>query len=67
MEGSNPAGENESAIILPYRAHGWTNVLVDLLMEGIEKSFKTAYEDDELQTPITLSESRRSLGHLWIR
>lgn len=36
--------------------------LVDLLMEGIEKSFKTAYEDDELQTPITLSEIKAKFG-----
>lgn len=30
--------------------------LIDIMMRGIEKSFKTAYDDDELQTPITLEE-----------
>ncbi len=30
--------------------------LIDVLMAGIEKSFKTAYDDDELQTPITMEE-----------
>jgi len=30
--------------------------LIDVLMRGIEKSFKTAYDDDELQVPITFEE-----------
>lgn len=30
--------------------------LIDLLLQGIEKSFKTAYDDDELSAPITLEE-----------
>lgn len=36
--------------------------LIDVLMKGIEKSFKTAYEDDELQTPITFSEIKAKFG-----
>ena len=36
--------------------------LIDVLMSGIEKSFKTAYEDDELQTPITLAEIKERFG-----
>lgn len=30
--------------------------LVDLLLKGIQKSFKTAYADDELQTPVSYDE-----------
>lgn len=30
--------------------------LIDVMMQGIEKSYKTAYDDDELQTPITMEE-----------
>lgn len=30
--------------------------LIDVLMRGIEKAYKTAYDDDELQTPITFEE-----------
>lgn len=36
--------------------------LIDLMLEGIEKSFKTAYDDDELMTPITLGEIRSKFG-----
>ncbi|MDE7073498.1 MAG: gliding motility protein GldN [Odoribacter sp.] len=36
--------------------------LVDVLMTGIEKSFKTAYDDDELQTPLTLAEIKEKFG-----
>lgn len=36
--------------------------LIDVLMSGIENSFKTAYEDDELQTPITLAEIKERFG-----
>lgn len=30
--------------------------LIDVLIRGIEKAYKTAYDDDELQTPITMDE-----------
>lgn len=30
--------------------------LIDAMLYGIDKSFKTAYEDDELQVPITMAE-----------
>lgn len=30
--------------------------LIDMLLQGVEKSFKTAYDDDELSVPITLEE-----------
>lgn len=30
--------------------------LIDVLLKGIEKSYKTAYDDDELQTPITIED-----------
>ncbi|MDL2231711.1 gliding motility protein GldN [Porphyromonadaceae bacterium OttesenSCG-928-L07] len=30
--------------------------LVDVLLRGIERSYKTAYDDDELKTPITFDE-----------
>ncbi|MEG2278063.1 MAG: gliding motility protein GldN, partial [Odoribacter sp.] len=36
--------------------------LIDVLMQGIEKSFKTAYEDDELTTPLTLAEIKEKFG-----
>lgn len=36
--------------------------LIDVLLSGIEKSFKTAYEDDELQTPITFTEIKEKFG-----
>lgn len=36
--------------------------LIDVMLQGIEKSFKTAYEDDELQTPLTFSEIREKFG-----
>lgn len=36
--------------------------LIDVMMQGIEKSFKTAYEDDELETPLTLAEIKRRFG-----
>lgn len=36
--------------------------LIDAMLLGIEKSFKTAYEDDELQTPITLEEIKAKFG-----
>lgn len=36
--------------------------LIDVLMSGIEKSFKTAYEDDELNTPLTFTEIKEKFG-----
>lgn len=30
--------------------------LIDVMLRGIEKSYKTAYDDDELQVPITMEE-----------
>lgn len=36
--------------------------LIDVMMEGIEKSFKTAYDDDELMTPITIAEIKSKFG-----
>lgn len=36
--------------------------LIDVMLEGIEKLFKTAYEDDELTVPITLEEIKRKFG-----
>lgn len=36
--------------------------LIDVMLEGIEKMFKTAYEDDELSVPITLEEIRGKFG-----
>lgn len=36
--------------------------MIDVLMTGIEKSFKTAYDDDELQTPLTLAEIKEKFG-----
>lgn len=36
--------------------------LIDLLMSGIEKSFKTAYEEDELRTPLTFTEIKEKFG-----
>lgn len=36
--------------------------LIDVMLEGIEKMFKTAYEDDELTVPITLDEIRAKFG-----
>lgn len=36
--------------------------LIDLMLEGVEKSFKTAYEDDELTTPITFAEIKEKFG-----
>lgn len=36
--------------------------LIDVLMQGIEKSFKTAYEDDELTTPLTIGEIKQKFG-----
>lgn len=30
--------------------------LIQVMLQGIEKSFKTAYDDDELQSPITFAE-----------
>lgn len=36
--------------------------LVDVLMNGIDKSFKTAYEDDELTTPLTYAEIKEKFG-----
>lgn len=45
--------------------------LIDVLMDGIENSFKIAYEDDELTTPLTLDEIKEkfgaSLDTLWKR
>lgn len=35
--------------------------LIDVMMQGIEKSFKTAYQDDELQTPMTFAEIQREV------
>lgn len=36
--------------------------LIDVMLEGIEKMFKTAYEDDELTVPITLEEIKGKFG-----
>ena len=36
--------------------------LIDVMMQGIEKSFKTAYQDDELQTPMTFAEIKEKFG-----
>ena len=36
--------------------------LIDVLMSGIEKSFKTAYEEDELMTPLTIDEIKQKFG-----
>lgn len=36
--------------------------LIDVLMNGIEKSFKTAYEEDELVTPLTIDEIKQKFG-----
>lgn len=36
--------------------------LIDVLMSGIEKSFKTAYEEDELLTPLTIDEIKQKFG-----
>lgn len=36
--------------------------LIDLMLEGIEKSFKTAYEDDELTTPISYAQIKEKFG-----
>lgn len=36
--------------------------LIDVLMNGIDKSFKTAYEDDELTTPLTYAEIKEKFG-----
>lgn len=36
--------------------------LIDVLMSGIEKSFKTAYEEDELTTPLTIDEIKQKFG-----
>ncbi|GHV65889.1 hypothetical protein FACS1894199_07860 [Bacteroidia bacterium] len=36
--------------------------LIDVLLNGIEKSFKTAYEEDELKTPITIEEIKDKFG-----
>lgn len=36
--------------------------LIDLMLEGVEKMFKTAYEDDELTIPISLAEIKGKLG-----
>lgn len=36
--------------------------LIDVMLEGIEKLFKTAYEDDELTVPITLEEIKGKFG-----
>lgn len=36
--------------------------LIDVMLEGIEKLFKTAYEDDELTVPITLDEIKGKFG-----
>lgn len=36
--------------------------LIDVLMHGIDKSFKTAYEDDELTTPLTYAEIKEKFG-----
>lgn len=33
--------------------------LIDAMLNGIEKSFKTAYEDDELTTPVTMAEIKQ--------
>lgn len=36
--------------------------LIDVLMTGIEKSFKTAYEEDELLTPLTIEDIKQKFG-----
>lgn len=36
--------------------------LIDLMLEGISKSFKTAYEDDELTIPITYDQIKEKFG-----
>lgn len=36
--------------------------LIDLMLSGIEKSFKTAYEDDELTSPMTYDEIIAKFG-----
>lgn len=36
--------------------------LIDMMMQGIEKSFKTAYEDDELTTPISYAQIKEKFG-----
>ncbi|MDE6451583.1 MAG: gliding motility protein GldN [Odoribacter sp.] len=36
--------------------------MIDVLMTGIEKSFKTAYEEDELLTPLTIEEIKQKFG-----
>lgn len=36
--------------------------LIDLMLEGIEKSFKTAYEDDELTTPLSYAQIKEKFG-----
>lgn len=33
--------------------------LIDVLLQGLEKSFKNAFEDDELQIPVSFDEIRR--------
>ncbi len=33
--------------------------MIDLMLSGIEKSFKTAYEDDELSIPMTIEQIRQ--------
>lgn len=36
--------------------------LIDLMLKGIQKSFKTAYADDELQTPVSYEEIMSKFG-----
>ena len=36
--------------------------LIDMLLKGIQKSFKTAYADDELQTPVSYDEILSRFG-----
>ncbi len=36
--------------------------LIDVLMTGIEKSFKTAYEEDECLTPLTIDDIKQKFG-----
>lgn len=36
--------------------------LIDMLLKGIQKSFKTAYADDELQTPVSYDEIMSRFG-----
>lgn len=36
--------------------------LIDLMLKGIEKSFKTAYEDDELQVPLSFEDIKSKFG-----